>query len=135
MKGIATDSCQWYNGYQQKSDNKPCFDTEFTKSLITLFFIHFSPRLFIHYTKKSQDNPSKTQIEKDCTYLSQENLYHIIFYKKKFHKQGCFVNLLQKNFAVYCHHKANVKKPERRRKQTYEEKICSFCYDPCDERS
>ena len=57
------------------------------------------------------------------------------FYKKKFHKQGCFVNLLQKNFAVYCHHKANVKKPERRRKQTYEEKICSFCYDPCDERS
>ena len=44
------------------------------------------------------------------------------FYKKKFHKQGCFVNLLQKYFAVYCHHKANVKKPERRRKQTYEEK-------------
>ena len=28
-----------------------------------------------------------------------------------------------------------IKKPERRRKQTYEEKICSFCYDPCDERS
>ena len=82
MKGIATDSCQWYNGYQQKSDDKPCFDTEFTKSLITLFFIHFSPRLFIHYTKKSQDNPSKTQIEKDCTYLSQENLYHIIFTRK-----------------------------------------------------
>ena len=32
------------------------------------------------------------------------------FYKRKFHKHGRFVNLLQKYFAVYCHHKANVKK-------------------------
>ena len=27
-----------------------------------------------------------------------------------FHIKNCFVNLLQKYFAVYCHHKANVKK-------------------------
>ena len=41
---------------------------------------------------------------------------------------------LRKNYYTDCHHKANVKKPERRRKQTYEEKICSFYYDSCDER-
>ena len=31
----------------------------------------------IYYTGKKQDNPFKIQIEKDCTYMSQENPYYI----------------------------------------------------------
>ncbi len=77
MKRIAADSYQWYNRNQQKGNDKPCFDAEFTKSLINDVFFPWRFLLllttirtwsgmakiiiFIYYTGKKQDNPCKSK--------------------------------------------------------------------------